>query len=121
MTSLQAILFLVVVAVGGIVLYLGYRSRCPQCGKLWGRKLVNSNIVEEKDHLETITSQEFVAHRGAAGRYEVAGPPPQPIKEEKQVMIQNITIMNQFECRFCHKTWSSKIYEEKSKPYNQPT
>jgi len=80
--------------------------------------LISSNLIDEKDHVETITTQKFADHRGAAGRYAVVGPPPEAIKEEKEVVIQNMTMMNHFECRFCHKTWDSKVYKEKSKPYN---
>jgi hypothetical protein len=112
------LLFPVAVAVGGTLLYLGYRSRCPQCGRWWGKKLLSSNLIDEEDHQETITKETFAAHRGAAGMYGVFGPPPEAIKEEKQVVIQNMTIMNHFKCRFCHKAWNSKVYKEKSKPYN---
>ncbi len=74
--------------------------------------------MDEQDQVETITKQEFADHRGAAGKYAVLGPPPEAIKEEKQVVIQNMTIMNHFECRFCHKTWDAKTYKETSKPYS---
>jgi len=118
MPTLLILLFLGAVVVGGTVFHLGYRSRCPQCGRWWGKKLVSSNLVDEQDHIETISKEEFATHRGAAGRYAVIGPAPEAIKEEKQVMIQNMTKMNHFECRFCHKTWGSKSFEEKRKHFN---
>jgi hypothetical protein len=58
------LLFPVAVAVGGTLLYLGYHSRCPQCGRWWAKKLLSSNLIDEQDHQETIGTEHLFAEMG---------------------------------------------------------
>ena len=55
----------VAVVLGGAVLYLRYRLRCLQCGRWWGKMLISSNLIDEKDYVETITTQRFADHRSS--------------------------------------------------------
>jgi hypothetical protein len=98
------IVLLVIAIIAVAIVACGYTTRCPNCKKMFARKLTSRDELGREGKFKTVTRQDIT--RDASGK-EVFR-----TQRQEQVHVTDIKYENHFTCKYCQHTWDAESVSE---------